>query len=460
MDPRLERELRRHHLCFKSSGLIQLHLTLPGVFFVIFMPFHILGIWFRGLLAVAILVGGGYLLYRWFDEAHVVGPRPASVPTAGQAESAANPPAATTTDAAIPDRHFEFHPGWNSLTALLVAGVLLLTWGLFGGLISLAISSLLKPGSVARLGGVGQEPRAERTGIPHDITRPDGSKIRVETYGAPTAPPIVLTHGWGGDSTSFFYPKRDLTDRFRLIVWDEPGLGRSTKPTNNDFSMEKFAADLDAVLGFAGQPAILVGHSIGGMILLTYARVYRATLRAKVAGLALVHTTYKDPVQTTKGAALYSILEKPLIIPMMYVTIALYPLFWSLVWLSYLNGSLHRSTAKSSFAGTESQAQLNFCTAWTPRARPDIVARGMLGMMAFDETATLPGIEVPTLVVVGDLDTTCPAEAGHYMVAKIPGAELATLSPARHMGLIEQHAAFDPILARFSASCFASKGKI
>ena len=36
-----------------------------------FMPFNILGIWFRGLLAIAILAGGIYLLARWYDHSHV-----------------------------------------------------------------------------------------------------------------------------------------------------------------------------------------------------------------------------------------------------------------------------------------------------------------------------------------------------------------------------------------------------
>ncbi len=47
---------------------------------MLFMPFNILGIWFRGLLSVAILAGGVYLLARWYDESHVLvqGPRPAT----------------------------------------------------------------------------------------------------------------------------------------------------------------------------------------------------------------------------------------------------------------------------------------------------------------------------------------------------------------------------------------------
>ena len=37
-----------------------------------FMPFNILGMWFRGLLSIAILAGGIYFLKRWYDDSHVV----------------------------------------------------------------------------------------------------------------------------------------------------------------------------------------------------------------------------------------------------------------------------------------------------------------------------------------------------------------------------------------------------
>ncbi len=422
------------------------------------MPFHILGIWFRGLLAIAILAGGIYLLTRWWDVSHepVLAAR---VPDRA-VETEKNRP--RDLDRGMVERPtspaFHFDPGWNKPTALLASALALLIWGTLGNLIGQGVASLTKARPKPGVGGVTDSPREERTGEVHQITRPDGSQIRVECYGPPDAPPIVFTHGWGGNSTSFFYPKLSLADRFRLIVWDEPGLGLSKKPDNNDYRLEKLAEDLHAVLDFAGKrPAILVGHSIGGMIILTFCRLYRDTFRSRVAGIALVHTTYKDPVQTTKGATIYTLLEKPLLTPMMHLTIALWPVFWAMTWLSYLNGSLHRSTAQSGFAGTETRDQLNFCTAWTPHARPDIVARGMLGMMAYDETANLPNIDIPVLVVVGDLDTTTPAEAGQYIARTIPGAELATLAPARHMGLIEQHRVFDPLLARFCQACFAAK---
>jgi pimeloyl-ACP methyl ester carboxylesterase len=90
------------------------------------------------------------------------------------------------------------------------------------------------------------------------------------------------------------------------------------------------------------------------------------------------------------------------------------------------------------------------------KARPDVLARGMFGMMAMDESAILPTIHVPTLVVIGDRDKTTVPDAGRYIAEYIPGSLPVTLSPARHLGLFEYHGQFNQILAEFAASCLAT----
>ena len=414
-----------------------------------FMPFSILGIWMRGLLSLAILAGGLYLLSRWYQTSHVVERIP-PVAAGADADRDGRP------EAAAPGRRvFRFSPGANEQTAYLAAGIALLAWASVGTLIG-RLPSLLKGGGRRP---IEDDPKPDRTGERQEIARPDGSILRVECYGPADAPPIVFTHGWGANSTEWYYAKKYLAGKFRLIVWDEPGLGLSKKPDNNDYRLEKMAADLDAVLSLAGgRPAVLVGHSIGGMIILTLCKAFPARLTGRVAGLVLAHTTYKNPVRTTHMAALYTALERPLIIPMLHLTIALWPLVWLMNWMSYLNGSAHRSTHKGSFGGTETLGQLDFCTRFMAHARPDILARGMFGMLAYDATDALAAITLPTLVVTGDQDTTTPPEAGRFIATHIPGATEETLAPAKHMGLIEHHERFTGALERFAASCQTEVG--
>ena len=94
---------------------------------------------------------------------------------------------------------------------------------------------------------VGQLPKKSRDGATiSQLGRPDGSQLRVECYGREDAPPIILTHGWGANSTEWDYLKKELSDAFRLIVWDLPGLGLSTRPppTDRDYSLENLSHSL------------------------------------------------------------------------------------------------------------------------------------------------------------------------------------------------------------------------
>jgi pimeloyl-ACP methyl ester carboxylesterase len=490
-----------------------------------FMPFQILGIWFRGLLALAIPIVGGLLLKAWYDDSRVVERVPVSPAAVAAPAEPARPrpqpdrvvvvpapdlePAEPVIEIHAPDdrraatpgaevaaparRVFRFDPGWNRATAYLAAGLLLLTWALAGrwighGLMTLAMSSDAASSSAGPGSGSGSDsgldsglvpspsrasapaqapgpvvrrdsdrPRDLRTGQVRRIRRPDGSELHVECYGPDDAPTLVLTHGWGASSAEWYYEKTRLAGRFRLIVWDLPGLGFSGKPDNNDYRLENLAADLEAVLAVAGdRPVVLVGHSIGGMILQTFCRLFRETIARRVAGLAIVHSTYTNPLRTTRMATLYTALEQPVIVPLLRLTIAVWPLVWLMNWLSYWNGSLQRATCRQSFAEGGTPAQVQWLSRMMVKAPPDVLARGMLGMMAFDEAATLPAIGVPALVVIGDRDVTTLPEAGRFIVRNIPRSMPVMLAPARHLGLIQHHALFDRLLADFAGSCLAA----
>jgi pimeloyl-ACP methyl ester carboxylesterase len=289
-----------------------------------------------------------------------------------------------------------------------------------------------------------------REGTVQRLQRPDGSELQVEFYGPASGLPIVLTHGWGMNSTEWHYLKRELTDQFRLIVWDLPGLGLSTRPDNRDYSLENLARDLEAVLELAnGRPAILLGHSIGGMITQTFCRLFPEALGTRVQGLVLTHTTFTNPVRTVKGAPIYTALERPVIVPLLYLTIWLSPLVWLMNWMSYLNGTAHLGTKQTGYAGTESWDQIEWATRYMLYAPPSVLARGMLGMLNYDATETLPTIPIPVLVVPGDQDPLCKFEASQVIDQKVPNSKLQPIVRAKHMGLIEHHDTFAKNVRKF-----------
>ena len=405
------------------------------------MPSQIIGMWLRGLLSVTLLILGPYLLYEWYDRAHAFEAVPDGA-VASTRQSGATDPAPP----ASPPRRRVFAPHWgfNGQTALGVAGLLATLWALPTGPLNLR--------RLRRRRG-SDEPTRARGGTARTLARPDGSELRVEAYGPEGAPVIVLTHGWGLDSTEWYYAKKELAARFRLVVWDLPGLGLSKRPDDNDYSLENLARHLDAVVEAAGGsgPVVLMGHSIGGMITLTYCKLFPAKLGTRVGGLVLVNTTYTNPVRTTKGAAFYTAIQRPVLEPLMHLTIALSPLVWLMNWLSYLNGSAHRSSERSGFSGRETRGQLDFVASFTPRASPAVLARGMFGMMRYDATETLRSIAIPVLVVTGDKDPVCKPEASERMRGHMPAADLLGLEPAKHQALIEHHDQLAAAVLRFAA---------
>lgn len=145
-----------------------------------------------------------------------------------------------------------------------------------------------------------------------------------------------------------------------MIVWDLSGLGKSRKPTNRDYSLEN-ASDLNAVLAIArDQPVILLENSMRAMLLLTFARLFPEQLGQQAAGLVLVYGTYTNLLETAILSKLLRALQKPLLEPLFYWSIARSPLLWLLSWLNYLNGSTLLTTKISESTGTETWGQLNF----------------------------------------------------------------------------------------------------
>jgi pimeloyl-ACP methyl ester carboxylesterase len=397
------------------------------------IPTSIIRIWFLGLFSWVLLGGGIYFSHRWYRHAW-------------------------SYDFNLHRSYFDPHIGYNRETLFLLIVACLLFWVLAGGLLVRAILSLLAKAKNPKTGGQPLKESREGASI-SQLDRPDGSKLHVECYGREDAPPIILTHGWGANSTEWKYLKKELGDEFRLIVWDLPGLGRSTRPTNRDYSMESLSRHLEAVLGLAGdQPAILLGHSIGGMITLTFCRTFPKALGDRVRAIALVQTTYTNPVRTTTMANLLTLLQRPVLVPLLHLTIWLSPLIWLSNLLAYLNGSALLSTKSSGFAGTETWEELDFVARFQLQASPAVMARGMLGMLRYDATAVLKGINVPTLVVAGDRDSVCKPEASDRMHRDIPEATLTHLAPAKHMGLIEHHTRFAEIVKTFSSCTHRTLG--
>jgi pimeloyl-ACP methyl ester carboxylesterase len=287
------------------------------------------------------------------------------------------------------------------------------------------------------------------------VPRPDGSELQVELYGPEDAPPIVFTHGAGSNSTSWYYAKRHLAARFRLIVWDFPGVRRSRGPNNNDYSLEKHARDLDAVLALAGdRPALLVGHSMGGMAVLTFCRLFPEALGPRVAGLTLLDSSFTNPARTTTFAGFFAAVQRPLLEPLLHLVTWTWPVVWLMNWLSYANGLAHLSAMLTGFAGTETRGQLDLATRYNAQTPPAVLARQNLAMFRYDATEVLGRLRIPVLLLTGHIDRMIVPQTIRRMRQAIPSARLETLEPAGHMALFERHERLEVSISDFAAQVF------
>ncbi|MFN3816337.1 alpha/beta fold hydrolase [Brevundimonas sp.] len=276
----------------------------------------------------------------------------------------------------------------------------------------------------------------------------DGAELYVETLGPAGAPTVILTHGWGMDSTIWNYAKSDLSRRFRVVTWDLPGLGESKAGKPNGVSLTAFAANLRALIKDTGGPVVLVGHSIGGMTIQTLARDYPEMLGREVVGLVLINTTHINPLRTIILSPFFQAIRLPVLTPLMMAAIVLQPLVWLSAWQSYLSGMAHVAN-RFGFGRFVTRSQLDHTTLLMTRNPPGVQARGNLAMFGWDATAALPTIPVPVLVIGGDMDIVTRLEASRTIAGAIPHAHLQVVEGVNHMGFLERADVYNMAVASF-----------
>jgi pimeloyl-ACP methyl ester carboxylesterase len=239
--------------------------------------------------------------------------------------------------------------------------------------------------------------------------------------------------------------------QFEVVTFDLAGLGRSRPPRDRFIRIERFADDLSAVVRTAGRrKVVLVGHSIGGMTVLTFCRRYPEMLNRQVAGVVLANTTADNPARTTiLGETLYA--ARPLLRPLMWLDVWLNPLVWAMNWQSYLSGSTHLAMRLGGFGERPSRERLDRVALATTRNSPAVQARGNLAMMDWRIEDELPKTHVPALVFIGGRDLVTVPAAGEAIAWRLPQARPCRIGDAGHMGPLEHPDDYDAAIAAFAA---------
>ncbi|OLF04472.1 alpha/beta hydrolase [Actinophytocola xinjiangensis] len=261
-----------------------------------------------------------------------------------------------------------------------------------------------------------------------------GLPLAVREAGSPGSPPIVLLHGWAASSTAWDAQFADpaLTAAHRLIAPDLRGHGDSGIAPDGYDDPDVWAGDLAAVLAHAGEPAVVVGWSYGGLVITDYLRERGS---AGIAGIVLVGAiTEIGPgrpggmVGPAMGTVLREVLSDDARVAV--------PALLSLV---------ERMTAEPA-TGEQVQRRLADCLRVPASVRRALFHRNLGG----DEV--LERVDVPALVVHGEVDEVIDLASGWHAAGKIPGARRRWFPDVGHMPFAERVEEFDDVLRTFAGS--------
>jgi len=141
---------------------------------------------------------------------------------------------------------------------------------------------------------IGQQRAFERAGYdpPGQLVDVGGRRLHLECSGS-GEPGVMLISGLGGTFAAWGVSFRDSIAGFsRVCAYDRAGIGWSDPaetPRTADAAARDLAALLAAAQPFDGPP-VVVGHSIGGLYALHYARMHPA----EVSGLVLIDPTTEE----------------------------------------------------------------------------------------------------------------------------------------------------------------------
>lgn len=124
------------------------------------------------------------------------------------------------------------------------------------------------------------------------VTAPDGLRLAVYTDGQPTAPPVLLVHGYPDTHRVRDHVVASLAADHYVIRYDVRGAGASGRPANlNGYRVGRLADDLFAVLDnvIPGRKAHVAGHDWGSI------QSWEAVTDPRAADQVTSYTTISGP---------------------------------------------------------------------------------------------------------------------------------------------------------------------
>jgi pimeloyl-ACP methyl ester carboxylesterase len=292
------------------------------------------------------------------------------------------------------------------------------------------------------------------------VTTPDGVDLAVREVGPADARlTVVFVHGFCLRMGAFYFQRLRLAEQWgrqvRMVFYDQRGHGQSAEASPDSYTVTQLGRDLDTVLAVMAPrgPVVLVGHSMGGMTVLSHARQFPQRYPTRVVGAAIIASAAEGVSRSPLG----EILKNPALEAARFA-------------VRHAPKTVHRTrgAAKSVIAPI-----LRAASYGDEKISPSVVAFSekmmhdtpittlvefLHALEVHDESPALPTLaKVPTLIACGDRDLLTSMEHSQSLAAALPKSELVIVCGAGHLVQLEQPEAIDDALVRLVERATPSK---
>jgi len=256
----------------------------------------------------------------------------------------------------------------------------------------------------------------------------NGVNLYYELHGPEDAPALVLNNGIiMNAATSWVYQTKTLSKQYRLLQYDCRGQGQSDHP-ESPYSMEEHADDLSALMDMLKiEKAHIAGISYGGEVAQAFVLKYPEKTRSLIlmdtvsevgAELRIIVQSWVDALKTDDALAFFN---------------ATVPWNFSPKWIAANTPTLE--DAKKRYSLLDFPAVVRLCEAF----------------LEIDFTNRLSEVQVPTCIMVGELDIFKGIRYAEILKTNIPHAEYHILMSAGHASCWERPQEFNSVLLGFLA---------
>jgi pimeloyl-ACP methyl ester carboxylesterase len=298
---------------------------------------------------------------------------------------------------------------------------------------------------------------------PAVVATDDGVDLWVEVDPARKDAPhadltLVASHGFALNLDSWHFQRRALSGATRAVWWDQRGHGRSNQGAAGSHTIPRLGADLKAVIDTVAPdgPLLLLGHSMGGMTVMSAAEQY-PEIADRVIGVVLLSTSSGQMSDVNLGLPSPLVRLGRRVAPSLVRRAAALDPATPLRRLIVESDLTHLLTRWYSFASPVPPGVVEVVQRMVTATPLEVIAEFLDEFDRFDGAPGLAALRGrPAEVLVGADDLLTPPPHSEAIAGQLPGARFHLVPDAGHLLQLEDPtavtAAIRDLLARREAA--------